>query len=89
MPVARRIERRPPLPMIGLGSFLICVGCRGSRAHAAAAGALALASVAVWTSADALLPAAKSFATQRAPERRRALSRGVQLGSPSLRLSRP
>lgn len=66
MQVVRHIERRPPLRMIALGSFLICIGY---GLNAFARGPLgALFSVGVWTVGEMFFfPLCASFASSRAP----------------------
>jgi predicted MFS family arabinose efflux permease len=66
MQVVRRIELRPPLPLLALGSFVICAGY---GLNAFARGPLgALLSIAAWTAGEMLFfPLAASFATSRAP----------------------
>src|SRR5262245_11491778 len=66
MQLVRRIERLLPLPLVGLGSFVICAGY---GLNAFARGPLgALASVAVWTAGEMFFfPLAATFATTRAP----------------------
>jgi predicted MFS family arabinose efflux permease len=66
MQVVRRIEHRAPLPMIALGSFVICAGY-GLNAFAHGT-FMALVSVATWTAGEMLFfPLLASFASQRAP----------------------
>ena len=66
MQVVRRIERRPPLPLVAFGSFVICAGY-GLNAFAHGPFG-ALASVAVWTAGEMFFfPLAASFASSRAP----------------------
>jgi predicted MFS family arabinose efflux permease len=66
MQLVRRIETRPPLPLVALGSFVICAGY---GVNAFARGPLgALASIAVWTLGEMFFfPLAATFATTRAP----------------------
>jgi predicted MFS family arabinose efflux permease len=68
MQLVRRIERRAPLPLVALGSFVICAGY---GLNAFARGPLgALISVAVWTAGEMFFfPLAATFATTRAPAR--------------------
>jgi len=66
MQVVRRIEQRSPLPLVALGSVVICAGY---GLNAFARGPLgALASIAVWTVGEMFFfPLAATFATSRAP----------------------
>jgi predicted MFS family arabinose efflux permease len=66
MQLVRRIEKRPPVPLVALGSFVICAGY---GLNAFARGPLgALLSIAVWTAGEMLFfPLAASFASARAP----------------------
>lgn len=66
MQVVRRVERREPLPLVALGSFVICAGY---GLNAFARGPLgALVSIAVWTAGEMFFfPLAASFASARAP----------------------
>jgi predicted MFS family arabinose efflux permease len=67
MQLVRRVERRPLLPLVALGSFVICAGY---GLNAFARGPLgALVSIATWTLGEMLFfPLVAAFASQRAPE---------------------
>lgn len=67
MQIVRRVERRDPLPLIALGSLVICLGY-GLNAFAQGT-ALALVSITVWSLGEMLFfPLGASYATHRAPE---------------------
>ena len=67
MQVVRRVEHREPLPLIALGSFVICAGY-GLNAFARD-GIVALVSIAVWCLGEMLFfPLGAAYATLRAPE---------------------
>lgn len=67
MQIVRRVERRDPLPLIALGSFVICLGY-GLNAFAESKG-MAFLSIVVWSLGEMLFfPLGASYATHRAPE---------------------
>jgi predicted MFS family arabinose efflux permease len=66
MQLVRRVERRSALPLIALGSFVICAGY-GLNAFAGGK-PMALVSIAVWSLGEMLFfPLGAASATQRAP----------------------